>query len=128
MVKRYDPDMLTSRSHIHHREKGLKNRSLDEKKQCLKKIRSEKKLYTQILYIFLARKDTARSTVAIRWDQHNKKKVHAGTRILNLLIRSQTQYPIMPHGQDTLRTLVRNSLTSRQKFLTLCSQMLCPKM
>ena len=35
MVKRYDPDMLTSRSHIHHREKGLKNRSVDEKKQCM---------------------------------------------------------------------------------------------
>ena len=29
------PTCSTSRSHIHHREKGLKNRSVDEKKQCM---------------------------------------------------------------------------------------------
>jgi len=55
------PTCSTSRSHIHHREKGLKNRSVDEKKQCMvwkrhwrkfsrcqiSSARSEKKLYTR---------------------------------------------------------------------------------
>ena len=54
------PTCSTSRSHIHHREKGLKNRSVDDKKQCMvwkihwrkfsrcqiSSARSEKKIYT----------------------------------------------------------------------------------